>query len=113
MESNQPVYPSPSPTPASGGNERIMAIASLVLGILNLCAWFFPICGIRSIVAHLSVPCRLRRDGESKCPRLRKRGVDELLLCDADPLIASHVRGPVGRAKLKHRSTMGKDQEHP
>ena len=23
-----------------------MAIASLVLGIINLCAWFFPICGI-------------------------------------------------------------------
>ncbi|MCZ2122415.1 MAG: DUF4190 domain-containing protein [Anaerolineales bacterium] len=42
MESNQPVMPAP----ASGGNERIMAIASLVLGVINLCAWFFPICGI-------------------------------------------------------------------
>ena len=31
---------------ASGGNERIMAIASLVLGVINLCAWFLPICGI-------------------------------------------------------------------
>ncbi|MCC7118145.1 MAG: hypothetical protein IT310_06430 [Anaerolineales bacterium] len=24
----------------------MMAIASLVLGVINLCAWFFPICGI-------------------------------------------------------------------
>ena len=30
----------------SGGNERIMAIASLVIGVINLCAWFLPICGI-------------------------------------------------------------------
>ncbi|HET7143718.1 MAG TPA: hypothetical protein VFI68_06850 [Anaerolineales bacterium] len=28
------------------GNEKIMAIASIVLGVINLCAWFFPICGI-------------------------------------------------------------------
>ena len=45
MESNQPVYPSSSPSPAPGGNQRIMAIASLVLGVINLCAWFLPICG--------------------------------------------------------------------
>jgi hypothetical protein len=44
MESNQPQFSS-SPAPASG-NERIMAIASLVLGVINLCSWFFPICGI-------------------------------------------------------------------
>jgi hypothetical protein len=42
VESNEPL----SPTPASSGNERIFAIISLVIGILNLCAWFFPICGI-------------------------------------------------------------------
>lgn len=28
----------PSPAPVSGGNERVMAIASLVLGVINLCA---------------------------------------------------------------------------
>jgi hypothetical protein len=33
------------PAPASG-NEKIMAIASLVLGVINLCAWFIPLCGI-------------------------------------------------------------------
>jgi len=43
MPSNTPVMSSP---PASGGNERIMAIASLVIGVINLCAWFIPICGI-------------------------------------------------------------------
>ncbi len=45
MESNQPQFSS-SPAPASSGNEKIMAVASLVLGIINLCSWFFPICGI-------------------------------------------------------------------
>lgn len=45
MESNQPVM-TPSSAPASGGNERIMAIASLVIGVIDLCAWFLPICGI-------------------------------------------------------------------
>ncbi len=44
MES-QPFNPSPAPAPASGGNERVMAIASLVIGVINLCAWFLPICG--------------------------------------------------------------------
>jgi len=34
------------PVKSGGGNEKIMAIASLVLGVLNLCAWFLPICGI-------------------------------------------------------------------
>lgn len=37
---NAPMQPS-----TGSGNERIMAIGSLVIGIINLCAWFFPICG--------------------------------------------------------------------
>jgi len=37
---NAPMRPS-----AGSGNERIMAIASLVIGVINLCAWFLPICG--------------------------------------------------------------------
>lgn len=41
-QSNIPV----APAPADGGNQRIMAIASLVLGVINLCAWFLPICGV-------------------------------------------------------------------
>lgn len=42
MQDNTPMQ-----APASGsGNERMMAIASLVLGVINLCAWFLPICGI-------------------------------------------------------------------
>lgn len=35
-----------SPQPSSRGNERAMAIGSLVIGVINLCAWFLPICGI-------------------------------------------------------------------
>jgi hypothetical protein len=42
IPSNTPVMPSP----VSSGNERIMAIASMVVGVINLCAWFIPICGI-------------------------------------------------------------------
>ena len=41
-QSNIPV----APAPADGGNQRIMAIASRVLGVINLCAWFLPICGV-------------------------------------------------------------------
>lgn len=37
---------SPPPAPASSGNERVMSIASLVIGVINLCAWFLPICGV-------------------------------------------------------------------
>jgi len=37
----------PMQQPSTGsGNERIMAIVSLVIGVINLCAWFLPICGI-------------------------------------------------------------------
>lgn len=42
-ESNAPMTEGPAKT---SGNERIMAIASLVIGVINLCAWFFPICGV-------------------------------------------------------------------
>lgn len=41
MESNEPL----TPRPTRSGNERTFAIISLVLGIFNLCAWLFPICG--------------------------------------------------------------------
>ena len=52
MES-QPYSPPPSPAPASGGNERAMAIASLVLGVINLCAWFIPLCGAPLAIAGI------------------------------------------------------------
>ena len=44
-EMNTPVEPLQESTPGSG-NEQIMAIASLVIGVINLCAWFVPICGV-------------------------------------------------------------------
>lgn len=50
MESNDPISPAPAPV---SGNERTMAIASLVLGVINLCSWFFPICGIPMSIAGI------------------------------------------------------------
>jgi len=50
MESNDPISPAPVPT---SGNEKTMAIASLVLGVINLCSWFFPICGIPLALAGI------------------------------------------------------------
>jgi hypothetical protein len=44
--SNDPVQSAPPPATGLSGNEKVMAIASLVIGVLNLCAWFLPICGI-------------------------------------------------------------------
>lgn len=39
-------FPAVNPvTPAPAGDKKGLAIASLVLGILNLCSWFLPICG--------------------------------------------------------------------
>ena len=50
--SNAPMQVPPSAS-GSSGNEKMMAIASLVLGVINLCAWFFPICGIPLSIAGL------------------------------------------------------------
>lgn len=61
MESNQPV----SPAPASG-NERMMAIGSLVLGVINLCAWFLPICGIPMSIAGIVLGYFGMKDVSSK-----------------------------------------------
>jgi len=43
----------PAPFTPTSGNERIMAIASLVIGVINLCAWFLPICGFPLGIAGL------------------------------------------------------------
>ena len=40
-----PIMPPPAPAAAPSNNRGWMAITSLVLGVLNLCSWFFPICG--------------------------------------------------------------------
>ena len=50
--SNDPVQ-NPPVRFGGGGNERIMAIASLVLGVIDLCAWFLPICGIPLVIVGL------------------------------------------------------------
>lgn len=45
--------PLSTPPTSSNSNYRTMAIVSLVLGIINLCAWFFPICGAPLAIAGL------------------------------------------------------------
>lgn len=50
--SNDPIQNNPVRS-GGGGNAQIMAIASLVLGVVNLCAWFLPICGIPLALAGL------------------------------------------------------------
>ncbi len=39
------VAPAPEPAPA-GDSKKGLAIASLIVGILNLCGWLLPICGL-------------------------------------------------------------------
>lgn len=51
--SNDPVQSAPRPATGLSGNEKVMAIASLVIGVINLCAWFLPICGIPMSIAGL------------------------------------------------------------
>ena len=46
MDPNFSNAPMQASSTGGSGNEKIMAIASLVLGVINLCAWFLPICGI-------------------------------------------------------------------
>lgn len=62
MESNEPIVPRPAPT----GNERTFAIISLVLGILNLCAWLFPICGFPLAIAGVVLGYLGMRSPEQK-----------------------------------------------
>ncbi len=50
-----PPTPEPAPPSSGSGNEKIMAIASLVLGVINLCAWFLPICGAPLSIAGLAL----------------------------------------------------------
>lgn len=38
-------FPPVPPAPAPAGDKKGLAIASLVLGIINLCSWLLPICG--------------------------------------------------------------------
>ncbi|KXK12857.1 MAG: hypothetical protein UZ14_CFX002002095 [Chloroflexi bacterium OLB14] len=80
MESNQPI--SPAPAPASG-NERTMAIASLVLGVINLCAWFFPICGIPLAIAGIVLGYLGMKDVPSK-----NLAIGGIVLCALGLLLA-------------------------
>lgn len=47
MQANQPA------TPPASGDQKGLAIASLVVGVINLCAWLLPICGGPIAIAGL------------------------------------------------------------
>lgn len=87
MES-QPV--SPTPAPASGGNERVMAIASLVLGVINLCAWFFPICGVPLAIIGIVLGYLGMKDPSQKTFAMIGIGLSVL------GLLAACVNGAIG-----------------
>lgn len=61
-QSNVPV----SPQPSTGGNERLFAIGSLVIGVINLCAWFLPICGFPLGIAGLALGYFGMKDASQK-----------------------------------------------
>lgn len=44
-EVSQPSSPEVPQPPAPAGDKKGLAVAGLVLGIVNLCSWFVPICG--------------------------------------------------------------------
>jgi hypothetical protein len=62
----QPNAPLPVSTPPANNNDRMMAIGSLVLGVINLCAWFLPICGIPLAIAGLVLGYFGQRDVSQK-----------------------------------------------
>ncbi len=39
-------YSIPEASPPPAGDKKGLAIASLVVGVLNLCGWLLPICGL-------------------------------------------------------------------
>ena len=83
-------YQPVSPAPASGGKERIMAIASLVLGVINLCAWFLPICGIPLAIVGIVLGFLGMKD-----PSQMTLAIIGIVLCGLG-LLAACVNGAVG-----------------
>lgn len=61
IPSNAPVQP------ASGsGNERTFALVSTILGVVNLCTWFLPICGIPMAIAGIVLGALGMKDPSQK-----------------------------------------------
>ena len=53
MDMQQPQYQPMVPPPAPQKDNKGFAIAALVLGIISLCAWLFPICGFPVAIAGI------------------------------------------------------------
>lgn len=62
----QPNIPLSAPPSAANNNDRLMAIGSLVLGVINLCAWFLPICGVPLALIGLTLGYFGRRDASQR-----------------------------------------------
>jgi hypothetical protein len=90
MESNQPEFSVPPSAPAPSGNQRMMAIASLVLGVINLCAWFLPICGIPLSITGMVLGFLGMKD-----PNQKTMAIAGIALC-AIGFIAACINAAVG-----------------
>lgn len=80
MQPNEPLLPKT----ASSGNERTFAIISLVLGVVNLCAWLLPICGFPLAIAGVVLGYLGMRSPEQKnlaIAGLALSGLGFLLAC--------------------------------
>jgi hypothetical protein len=90
MESNTPEFSAPPSAPAPSGNQRMMAIASLVLGVINLCAWFLPICGIPLSITGMVLGFLGMKD-----PNQKTMAIAGIALC-AIGFIAACINAAVG-----------------
>lgn len=67
MNEEMNTHASPEPGGATtGGNERMMAIGSLVLGVISLCGFFLPIVGIPLAVGGIVLGILGRKDEAQK-----------------------------------------------
>ena len=94
---NAPVSPQPA-QPASAGTEKIMAIASLVVGVISLCGLVIPIIGIPLGIVGIVLGYLGRKDAASKTYAtigMALSGVGILLSCVPVGLIAfMRLMGP-------------------
>ncbi|NWF64106.1 MAG: DUF2776 family protein [Chloroflexi bacterium] len=67
-----------------------MAIASLVLGVINLCAWFLPICGVPLSIVGIVLGFLGMKD-----PSQKTLAIIGMVLCGLG-LLAACVNGAVG-----------------
>ena len=75
--------------PAADKNSEYMAIGSLVLGVIVLCAWFVPICGVPLSIAGIVLGYLGRESAQ------RTMAIIGIILCCLG-LIGSIINAAVG-----------------